>query len=74
MKVKELIEILQEMDEEALVVTSSQSCTWGGYEEIEKAESKFLIYSEHLYRVERDLDDKPKKSPVATVIISSKGK
>lgn len=72
MKVKELIQILEKMDENALVVTSSQYYTWGCYEEIQEAEPEVLVNSGNLYQLERDLDEAHNASPTPAVIISSK--
>lgn len=71
MKVKELIEILEKMDEDALVVTSSQQYTWDCYEEIQLAESKMLVYSGSLYQIQRDVDE-VRSSPKSAVVIGSK--
>lgn len=72
MKVKELIKILEKMDEEALVVTSSNQYTWGGYEEIQLAESKMLVYSGSLYQKQRDVDEVHGSEPTPAVVIGSK--
>jgi len=72
MKVKELIKILEKMDEEALVVTSSQKYAWGCYEEIQLAESKSLVYSGSMYQIERDVDEMNDSAPTPAVVIGSK--
>lgn len=69
MKVKELIRILEEMDEEALVVTSSSKCTWGAYVEVKELKEETLCQNGSLYENEKDSDEPEAREKIHTVIL-----
>jgi hypothetical protein len=74
MKVKDLIEILQDMDGDALVVTSSQSYSWDCYEEVEVAEPRTLYRNGMIYENEQAIDEMDGKSKITTLVIDRKKK
>jgi len=70
MKVKELIKLLSTLDDNALVVTSSSSYTWGCYESILELESDLLYQNGNVYEDNKD-DKDSKKNKINVVIIRS---
>lgn len=70
MKVKELIKLLSDLDDDALVVTSSnQHYSWG-YHDISEIELESLYQNGKIYEISKD-DKDSKKSKVSVVILRS---
>jgi hypothetical protein len=69
MKVKELIQLLSQFDEDALVVTSSSKNTWGGYVEVQNLKEEILFRNGVILENERDADESEDRNKIHTIIL-----